>query len=731
MTIYTTDFSEYTTGVNLSDWSDFWSAGGSTYQAASNSGTYKVGSKCCEFAQTASSRKVITWDDIGSVADSDIIVKINITDSLGSSDGARVFSRVGGSSSSEDGYFFSINNSQVKINKYVAGVSTAIALKTFEYNVGDSYYFRCQTTGTTLRCKIWAENAVEPYDWLISQTDTSLSSGYVGFGGYSSGEDFSIDYFSCGVGVDSSVFPPSNISSALNKFGYVGKAATSATSNNLCRAMGGQFSTSDKYLTGISIKHSGSSTTIRAAVYSGGSLSNPNGATLLHDFGEISVTTSPTEASCTAVEIPNDTPIWLIIKYASFGLTYSAVNAYANAGNYQVENGRADLTSSLGYDTSVAFDSTLSTSTPTFSANWYPWDITISATSTETGDLDAEFPALEITATGSDYLLSGDALFPAMEITATGISEFNELDADLPAMEITATGFLFEITCDAELPAMEITAVGSGETTLDVWLPTISLYTPEYFVGGYLDARLPQLNIEAIEDSNDKISIDPREEYWPTLPDLRLEAEFGARLSLDVELPVLEVEGAFGAHLAEDLPAITLAATCLPGQVGSLDAFLPVMEIEARTGFRADRLRLPFMSIEAEASTPVIARLDKKLPSIEIEAAITGACATLDKVIAFPQITATGSRANTGTLDKSIPGIKITAAGLSGAIGSVDVSLPDLQIAAQSNSVVIFLDAYLPPLVSGYASGMAGGNPGSTMSSDRFDNTLLRYERWA
>ena len=64
---YTTDFSEYTTGVNLSDWTDFWSSGGFTYLAATNSGDYAVGSKLCNFVQTSTSRKVLTWDDIGNV----------------------------------------------------------------------------------------------------------------------------------------------------------------------------------------------------------------------------------------------------------------------------------------------------------------------------------------------------------------------------------------------------------------------------------------------------------------------------------------------------------------------------------------------------------------------------------------------------------------------------------------------------------------------------------------
>jgi hypothetical protein len=54
-----------------------------------------------------------------------------------------------------------------------------------------------------------------------------------------------------------------------------------------------------------------------------------------------------------------------------------------------------------------------------------------------------------------------------------------------------------------------------------------------------------------------------------------------------------------------------------------------------------------------------------------------------------------------------------------------------MRVEAESKSVVISLDAYLPCVTSGVASGSGYGGAGSTISGDRFDDTLLRYERWA
>lgn len=215
------------------------------------------------------------------------------------------------------------------------------------------------------------------------------------------------------------------------------------------------------------------------------------------------------------------------------------------------------------------------------------------------------------------------------------------------------------------------------------------------------------------------------------LPTVSCEGSFGTRATLDADLPGITLAAYSGASLDADLPAIEIEATCQAAYTATLNKRLPTISCAARMGNRADDLKLPAISIVVEMSTPTLMTLNKRLPTPSLSATISGASGSLDKVLTFPKIAATGSMAVTGDLDAKIPTLKISAKALSGATGSVDATLPDMRVEAESKSVVISLDAYLPCVTSGVASGSGYGGAGSTISGDRFDDTLLRYERWA
>lgn len=381
MTVYTTDFGEYTTGVNLSDWTDYWSVGGSTFYAQANSGDWKVGTKHCDFQQTADSRKVITWDDVGSVADSDIIVKIN-TNTLTSTTGVRILSRVGGTSGSEDCYFVDTSLTKFKISKYVSGSATDLISKDFYTESNKNYWMRFQTVGTTIRAKIWAENAIEPAEWKVSITDSSLSSGYCGFGDFFASVDFEVDYFSVGTVSDSAVFPPA--SWQAEKFGYVGGTDLSAALSTTTMAMGGLLSDTGLQLTGIRINHGGHTSDVRVAVYSGGDLTTGlNNATLLYDFGKSTSSTSPLELTCSPVNIPSGDPLWIALKSSGSGFTVSYASDDINSGNFQIARGRCDISGIIGYDSDVAFPSTFPNTSGTFASNWFDWNILLAEAATK------------------------------------------------------------------------------------------------------------------------------------------------------------------------------------------------------------------------------------------------------------------------------------------------------------------------------------------------------------
>lgn len=262
---------------------------------------------------------------------------------------------------------------------------------------------------------------------------------------------------------------------------------------------------------------------------------------------------------------------------------------------------------------------------------------------------------------------------------------------------------------------------------LDATLPVPEL---EAYSGAAGDGTLPDLECEATMESRSIRSGDYFNDYTLNLPVPELEASFGHRASMDAKLPALEGEARTGSIASGNLPYLEATATGSAGHVGRLDKKLPTMSLTATMGARLDK-KLPAVTLEAEMSTPVLMRLNKKLPAIQGEATVTGATATLDKIICFPKITATAGQDNTATVNGNLPAIQCAATVKSGQIMTLDATLPELRGEANSYSAVINLDAYLPTVTSGVASGSDYGGTGSTISGDRFDDTLLRFERWA
>ena len=276
---------------------------------------------------------------------------------------------------------------------------------------------------------------------------------------------------------------------------------------------------------------------------------------------------------------------------------------------------------------------------------------------------------------------------------------------------------------DVDLPTLS----SEGEITfnpyVDAALPAITLFTPEY-VSGDGEADLPTLGCVASSGYTSHL--------FGYLSNFNIEGSFGERAVGDAKFPALSIAAYAGARVSEKLPVPTLDATCLPGYTGSLDKDLPFIQLECRMAHRADELKLPPFEVEGEISTPVLCKLNKKLPELKLTAAITGVSMTLSQDLSFIGIVATGHVDGVGTLDKTLPGILVAADGYSGSMSTLDSNLPDLRIEAASRSAVLTLDAYLPPVTTGVASGGNYGSVDNVMAeTGRFSGELLRYERWA
>lgn len=73
-----------------------------------------------------------------------------------------------------------IEGKNLVIQRKVAGTTAIVASTPFAAGGGVNYSIRFQVVGTTLQAKVWQTGTVEPSSWMLSATDSSLSSGHCG-----------------------------------------------------------------------------------------------------------------------------------------------------------------------------------------------------------------------------------------------------------------------------------------------------------------------------------------------------------------------------------------------------------------------------------------------------------------------------------------------------------------------------------------------------------------------
>jgi hypothetical protein len=200
---YSTDFTNYPSGSNPSDWTSRWHSVDSDWNI--NSSASFVGNQYLELnTSDGNARRAISWDDVGDVQDVEILALCRhpeYTDGIGWS---RLYTRGSGDSTSESAYYGGIgyqsdgNNYELQIGRYDQGFDI---LKSFALpdTFGDWIWIRFQTIGTEIKAKFWEYNSIEPSDWDIAVSDSALSIGWAGVGAYD-GSLQEWDYVGIGVG---------------------------------------------------------------------------------------------------------------------------------------------------------------------------------------------------------------------------------------------------------------------------------------------------------------------------------------------------------------------------------------------------------------------------------------------------------------------------------------------------------------------------------------------------
>ena len=77
-------------------------------------------------------------------------------------------------------YKMMIDGTNIVLLKRINGKSTILATAPFAAKGGRMYALRFRVVGATLFAKVWSSTLAEPANWMITVTDTDLSSGQMG-----------------------------------------------------------------------------------------------------------------------------------------------------------------------------------------------------------------------------------------------------------------------------------------------------------------------------------------------------------------------------------------------------------------------------------------------------------------------------------------------------------------------------------------------------------------------
>ena len=374
-----TDFSEYTTGVAATDWTERWSSSKITSEIIKSGDAYEIG-KALKVMCSASVRQLLSWNVLDGIADLDITMiyrNNDVSDDIG-----RVYARCSGSLGAEYGYYVVCTESSLLLVKYVNGtptIITSVSIVTYDASL---YCVRFRVVGNSLKVKFWGGFQLEPYDWSLSATDNDISAGgWAGVGGFGA-DYFQVFFISAGYNGSNPIIDDrylSGISPTLRVSTITPFPPADSTPANFVSAMGFMlpagtvYSTSEMRVYCLTYHNA----QIRMAVYAGGSLSGgPSGAKLLADFGQTSGSDTSTYISVTGspVILPTGVPLWAAFKgnvsTASLAFTVLYTNTAGLCGSYQKDRGRYD-SPDMNKDPSVAFPSEWVSESGTFSSSWY------------------------------------------------------------------------------------------------------------------------------------------------------------------------------------------------------------------------------------------------------------------------------------------------------------------------------------------------------------------------
>lgn len=212
MTVYATSFGTDTTGAAPANWTQRWTASGSTWVVTADAGTTQ--GKFLRETRTSTFYRLLSWNDVDADANrdnSEIFTRFR-TNSVSSPYQVFLILRGSGSAGSETGYILhNISDTQFRVSRLQAGTLTTIA--TFNFTWANSVFLgmRFRVNGTTIQARVWnSQIDAEPATWNVNTTDANIAgTGWVGVGNFATTGNHDFDDVAVGTNGDTAVFPTS------------------------------------------------------------------------------------------------------------------------------------------------------------------------------------------------------------------------------------------------------------------------------------------------------------------------------------------------------------------------------------------------------------------------------------------------------------------------------------------------------------------------------------------
>lgn len=208
MAQYFTDFSEYTTGAQPSDWTPRWVTTNAVWEVRADGGA--TGGKYLFHQRTSgAARSAISWDAIDADADrANVEIVFRWRSSAQGTSRMQSLLRGSGSGSTETGYIHGWafgSFSGVHAAYYNNGSFTRFGEDARTGIAGGTWMItRARINGSDHKVKHWVASDPEPVDWDIEETDSTITAaGWVGLHQFSNLSDYEVDWVGVGTNGDS------------------------------------------------------------------------------------------------------------------------------------------------------------------------------------------------------------------------------------------------------------------------------------------------------------------------------------------------------------------------------------------------------------------------------------------------------------------------------------------------------------------------------------------------